>query len=334
MTTIARHVHAHLPDTARRITDAANCFLNSLTPEQRSKAVLPFDGTERYEWSYVPVHRNGLTLIEMTGPQVDLALGLMDTVLSARGAHEAREIMKLESTLREWEHIHRAVTPWDRDVACYLFTVHGTPCGKAPWGFRVGGHHIGVHVTVAEGDFVSAMPHFFGANPAEVKHGPDRGKRVLAAEEDLARQLLGALDPARKHKAITGAEAPRDILTRMDRVAKQDLAPRGLAFKDMADPQRTKLVAVIRNYTDRTADDIAPKLWRRIESSGLDTVTFAWTGPEERGKGHYYAIQGSSFLIEYDNTQNGANHIHSVIRDFDHDWGEDLLAAHYKQSHR
>lgn len=334
MTTIARHVHAHLPDTARRITDAASRLLNSLTPDQRAKATLPFEGVERYEWSYVPVHRNGLTLIEMTGPQVDLALMLMDTVLSARAARQAREIMKLESTLREWEHIQRAVNQWDRDVERYYFTIHGTPGGKAPWGFRIGGHHIGIHVTVAGGELVATMPHFFGANPAEVRHGPDRGKRVLAAEEDLARELLGALDPTRKHMAITGAEAPRDILSRMDRVVKQDMAPRGLAFKDMADPQRTKLIALIRNYTDRTADDIAPKLWRRIESSGLDAVTFAWAGSQERGEGHYYAIQGPLFLIEYDNTQNGANHIHSVIRDFDHDWGEDLLAAHYHQAHR
>jgi hypothetical protein len=326
--------HARMPETARRISDAAARFLGSLSPEQKAKANLPFEGTERYEWSYVPIHRNGLALMEMTGPQVDLALALMDAALSGRGAHQAREIMKLESTLYEWEHIQRFVNPWNRDVERYYFTVHGDPGGGKPWGFRVGGHHIGIHVTVANGELVSAMPHFFGANPAEVRHGPDRGKRVLAAEEDLARQLLGTLDPSRKGKAVVSPEAPRDILTRNERVARQDLAPRGLAVRDMTDTQRSKLVALVRNYTDRAADDISPKLWRRIESAGLDDVTFGWQGPEEKGKGHYYAVQGPTFLIEYDNTQNGANHIHSVIRDFDHDWGEDLLAAHYRQSHR
>jgi Protein of unknown function (DUF3500) len=326
--------HAHIPTAARRITEAATRFVDSLTPDQRARTCLPFKGDERYEWSYVPVGRNGLTLVEMTGPQVDLALAMLDSALSARGAHQTREVMKLEATLWEWEHIQRWVTPWNREVERYYLTIHGNPGSGEPWGFRVGGHHIGTHVTVVAGEHVSVMPHFFGANPAEVRHGPDRGKRVLAAEEDLARQLLASLDGPGKQKAITSKEAPRDILTRMDRVAKRDLAPRGLAIKDMSDPQRVKLVTLIKNYTERAADDISPRLWKRIEGAGLDAVTFAWAGTEERGKGHYYAIQGPTFLIEYDNTQNDANHIHSVIRDFDHDWGEDLMAAHYRESHR
>jgi hypothetical protein len=337
MTTTVRHAsshpHAIAPEASRRLAAAASSFLGSLSADQRKQAGLPFSGDERYEWAYTPIHRNGLTLKEMTGQQVDVALGMMDTALSARGAVQARDIMRLESTLNEWETISRFVTPWNREVERYYFSVHGAPGGKDPWGFRVGGHHIGIHVTVA-GEYVSVMPHFFGANPAEVRHGPDRGKRVLAAEEDLARQLLSSLDAARKSKAVTSPEAPRDILSHNSRVAKAGIAPRGLAFSAMAVPQREKLVALIKNYTGRVADDLSGRLWQRIESAGLDTVTFAWEGPEERGKGHYYAVQGPAFLIEYDNTQNGANHIHSVIRDFTHDWGEDFLAAHYRESHR
>ncbi len=325
--------HALAPEAARRLAEAAQKFLASLAPEQLARTKLAFEGDERYEWHYTPVHRNGLTLTEMTGPQVDLALAMMDAGLSDRGAREARQVMALESTLREWEGIQRFVTPWNRDVERYYFSVHGEPGGKKPWGIRVGGHHIGHHVTVVDARLVSLMPHFYGANPAEVRHGPDKGKRVLAAEEDLARQLLKVLDADRKKRAVTSPEAPRDILTRADRVARPDLAPRGLAFREMADAGRTALVGLIKNYTARAADDIAPKLWTRIESAGLDAITFAWAGPTEKGKGHYYAVQGPTFLIEYDNTQNDANHIHSVIRDFDNDWGEDLLKSHYAQSH-
>jgi hypothetical protein len=333
MATLARPAHAHIPSAVARLTAAANAFLAALTPDQRKQAQLPFEGEERYEWHYTPVHRNGLTLKEMTGPQVDLALGMMDAVLSARGAHTTREVMKLESTLNEWETVSRFVTPWNREVERYYFCVHGEPGGSKPWGIRVGGHHIGTHATVVNGDLISMMPHFFGANPAEVRHGPDRGKRVLAAEEDLARKLIATLDDSRRRKAITKQEAPRDILTRTDRVARQDLAPRGLAFSGMTDAQRAVLVSLIQTYTGRASDDIAPKLWARIESAGLSTITFAWEGSLEKGQGHYYAVQGPTFLIEFDNTQNGANHIHSVIRDFDHDWGEDLLASHYRKSH-
>jgi hypothetical protein len=334
MATVVKPAHAHAPQAARSATAAATCFLDALTPEQRSRASLPFEGDERYEWNYTPVHRNGLTLTEMTGEQVDLALALMDTALSARGARQAREIMELERNLREWETIQRFVTPWSRDAERYYFTVHGTPGGQKPWGVRVGGHHIGIHVTVAAGDLVSAVPHFFGANPAEVRHGPDKGKRVLAAEEDLARQLLSTLDSGRKSKAVTSPEAPRDILTHASRTAADHVAPRGLAFSGMTGPQRERFVALIKNYTERVADDLSGNLWRRVEAAGLDGVTFAWAGSEERGHGHYYAVQGPTFLIEYDNTQNGANHIHAVLRDFTHDWGEDLLASHYRQAHR
>ncbi len=325
--------HAVSPDAARRVSSAAKAFLNGLSDEQRKQASLPFDGDERYEWAYTPIHRNGLTLREMTGPQVDLALALMDSVLSARGALTAREIMKLEATLNEWETVSRFVTPWNRTVERYYFSVHGTPGGDKPWGIRVGGHHIGIHVTIVANDLVSVMPHFFGANPAEVRHGPDRGKRVLAAEEDVARQLLGMLDGDRKKKAITSTEAPRDILTHNSRTAKSDAAPRGLAFSAMTDKQREKLIALIQVYTGRVADDLADNLWGRIDAD-LSPITFAWEGELERGKGHYYAIQGPTFLIEYDNTQNGANHIHAVLRDFAHDWGEDILASHYKTAHR
>jgi hypothetical protein len=166
-----------------------------------------------------------------------------------------------------------------------------------------------------------------------VHHGPERGLRILAAEEDLARALLGSLDAAQKPLAIVDAVAPTDILTKNYRMADPATVPHGIAYAALSGEQRGHLASLVRHYIERTADEVSAHVWARIERAGLDALTFAWAGPEARGQGHYYAVKGPTFLIEYDNTQNHANHIHSVWRDFTHDWAGDVLADHYAQAH-
>jgi hypothetical protein len=198
----------------------------------------------------------------------------------------------------------------------------------------VGGHHIGISMTVVDGDVVAPTPLFFGANPATVRHGPATGQRTLAEEEDLARTLLGSLDASQQQIAIVAPVAPADILTENFRRVDPELPPAGIRYADLTGEQRGHLVALIRHYVTRAADEVSDGAWTRIERAGLDGAGFAWAGPAARGAGHYYAVKGASFLIEYDNTQNDANHIHSVWRDFTGDWGEDVLAAHYVAAHR
>ena len=322
------------PATARRMADAANRFLESLAGEQRAVATFPFAGDERYEWHYTPVPRNGLLLRDMTGPQRTAALALFDAGLSARGTDEAREIVALEAILREMEEQEGRASRWDRDPELYYFSVFGEPGGAEPWAWRAGGHHIGLHFAVVDRELVAPTPLFFGSDPAEVLHGPDKGKRILAAEEDLARELLLSLDPSQKSVAVVDPVAPDDILTKNYRTADPSVPLSGLLYAAMSGEQRGRLVALIRRYVERAADELAANEWAKIERAGLDRISFAWAGPEERWQGHYYAVKGPTFLLEYDNTQHGANHIHSVWRDFTNDWGEDLLAAHYAESHR
>jgi hypothetical protein len=321
------------PAAARRMAEAASRFLESLSGEQRAVAQFPFAGDERYVWNYTPVDREGLRLKEMTPEQRAAALALFDSGLSARGARQAQQIIALEPILREAERLAGVVNSWHRDPERYAFSVFGEPGGDAPWGWRAGGHHIGVHFTVVDGELVAPTPLFFGTNPAEVRHGPETGLRVLAAEEDLARALLSSLAPAQRAIAVVDPVAPGDILTKNYRQLELDLPPAGIRYAGLSGEQRERLVRLIRHYIDRTADDLAANAWERIARGGLEGVTFAWAGPEERGKGHYYAVKGTTFLIEYDNTQNDANHIHSVWRDAANDWGEDLLAAHYAVAH-
>jgi len=187
-------------------------------------------------------------------------------------------------------------------------------------------------ITVVAEAHLACVPLFFGANPAEVRHGQEKGLRILSVEEDLARGLLGQLTPDQRRVAIVDPQAPDDILTKNYRAIQPGMAPQGLAFGDMAQASREQLVRLIRHYVDRSAGEMAANAWRDIEHAGLDPVTFAWAGPQEPGHGHYYAVVGSTFLIEYDNTQDGANHVHSVWRDFTNDFGGDVLAEHYAES--
>ena len=321
------------PATVRAMTDAAQRFLDVLSDEQRTKATFPFEGDERYFWHYTPIDRNGLKLMEMDDSQRQRAFALMATGLSERGDATARQIIDLEPILKEVEAMEGRTDGPVRDSERYWFSVFGTPGSPEPWAWRVGGHHIGISFTIVDRDYVAASPLFFGANPAEVRHGPHNGMRTLAAEEDLARRLLGSLDDGQKSIAIVRAVAPDDILTENFRKVDPDLPPDGIRYADLSGEQRGHLVELIRHYVTRTAGEVSDGAWEHIEHAGLDSAGFAWAGPEDQGQGHYYAVKGASFLIEYDNTQNDANHIHSVWRDYENDWGEDLLAAHYAATH-
>jgi hypothetical protein len=321
------------PTAAQAMTDAAQRFLDALSDEQRSKATFPFDGDERYFWHYTPIDRNGLPLKEMSAAQRERAWELMASGLSASGNDTARQIIDLEPILREAERLEGRTDGPIRDSERYWFSVFGTPGGREPWAWRAGGHHIGISLSVIDSEYVAATPLFFGANPAEVRHGPETGLRTLAEEEDLARRLLGSLDAGQKQVAIVMPVAPDDILTENFRRVDPDLPPDGIRYADLSGEQRGHLVALVRRYVTRATDEVSAGAWARIEQAGLDGVGFAWAGPETRGQGHYYAVKSDQFLIEYDNTQNDANHIHSVWRDFADDWGEDLLAAHYAATH-
>jgi hypothetical protein len=306
---------------------AATRFLESLTPEQRQQATFDFDGAERTHWHFIPTEifpRNGLTIKQMTSAQRTLARALLQTGLSQRGYLTASQIMELENVLAALE---AAQPRFVRDPERYFFSIFGTPSTHHTWGWRVEGHHVSLHFTVVDGTLVAGAPSFFGANPAEVREGPKKGTRVLGPEEDAARALLESLDPGQRAQAIITATAPGDIVT-MTNLKLDPLSPEGLPASALTAGQRALLRKLVEVYTGYMADDIAADRLARIEKAGWDRVAFAWAGALERGQKHYYRVQGPTFLIEYDNTQNDGNHIHSVWRDFHGDFGEDLLREH------
>jgi hypothetical protein len=324
------------PVTTAAMVGAAQDFLASLTDEQREVANLPFGDDRRYVWDYRPIEstpRNGLRLINMSDEQKLKALALLDIGLSTRGAETVRQIMELEVPLLLQEKLEGRVTPFVRHTEQFAVCVFGEPGGRLPWAWHVGGHHVGVHFTVIDGDRIASVPLFFGANPARVLHGPSTGLRTLPEEEDLARALVRGLAPDLRKVAIVSETAYADILTDAYRVANAFAPPNGLRWSAMGGETRSQLMRLLRHYATRVNDELSSPYWRKMEAE-LDAVTFAWAGGLEPGQGHYYAIKAPSWLIEYDNTQNGANHIHSVLRDITGDWGDDLIARHYAESHR
>jgi hypothetical protein len=301
-------------------------FLDELDAERRMRATARFDVPDHRRWTYVPGDRPGLRLADMTVDQRDAVLSLLDLACSPSGAMTARAVLDLDRIRR------RLGGEPDAADDQYWLRVLGDPRGDLPWAWRVNGHHLALHVTVV-GEEITATPQFFGAEPAVVPAGPHRGLRTLAGEEELARSLLARLDAPLRAAAIVFDSAPDDIVTRDDPVADPTVVPSGVSWGALGAGQQDAFGRLIRLYFDRAPPAVAQAAWDDAVAAGLDTVTFAWAGPVERGEGHYYAVRGPTFLLEYDNTQDGANHIHSVWRDLRHDWGEDLLTAHYANAH-
>jgi hypothetical protein len=321
------------PRALPRMVFTARNFLASLTPEQREKTVFSFDDEERFFWHYIPSAdipgrygrpRKGLTLKEMSPHQKALAAALLSAGLSQQGFIKATTIMSLEDILRILENDTKA----RRDPERYHFSIFGEPSEKGPWAYRIEGHHVSLHFTVAHGRVVG-NPTFFGSNPAEIREGPRKGLRVLGAEEDKARALLTTLTPAQLKICIVAEKAYPDILTERTRKAALEGQPSGLPASKLTPAQRKLLAVLLDEYVDNLPGELAAQRQARIRESG-DSIWFAWAGVVERGGPHYYRIQSPSFLVEYDNTQNGANHIHTVWRDFEDDFGVDLLAEHYR----
>jgi hypothetical protein len=343
------------PTAAASMTTAATRFLESLSAEQRKQATYPLESEEYLRWNFIPTEafpRNGLRLKDMTDAQQKLAHELLKSGLSDRGYQTYTAIIALEDILRVVEGARAGGAPagaapggaapggargggrggFVRDPTVYFFTVFGQPSATGNWGWRVEGHHISLHFAVSKGGVIASTPSFAGSNPAEVRDGAEKGKRVLANLEDTGRALVMALDDKQRTTAIINATAPTEIVTN-NTLDIKPLSPDGLKYSAMAPAQRDLLMKVIDAYAGLMTPDVAAQRMAKIKSAGFDNIGFAWAGPVERGALHYYRVQGPTFLIEFDNTQNQGNHVHSIWRDFNGDFGRDVLREHIKAAH-
>ncbi len=316
-------------ETALRMAEAASIFLASLSSQQRQKVLVPMASDARTTWDYRPGIRQGISLNELETNQQQLAYGLLTSGLSHQGNIKALAIMSLERVLGDLEG---PSSPIDRNPELYYITVFGAPTEEAPWAWRIEGHHLSVNFLVLDGKWIAPTPNFFGANPARVPEGPLEGLRILAAEEDLARRLLGSLGENQLKKALIDVRAPADILSNNSPRVRLD-EPVGISYAEMDDKQQMLLKDLVSEYLRRVPQDVAEFRLHRIEKEGERYIHFAWAGTIQPNGPHYYRVHGPGFLAEYDNTQNNANHVHSVWRDIRDDWGDDLLERHYRESH-
>jgi hypothetical protein len=313
---------------AAAMRSAAAALVDATAPAQRERLLQPLTETARTDWHYTPRTRPGLALKDMTQAQRAASRKLLAAALSDEGLKKVQAVIALEIALRELEAF-----PFSRDPENYAFAIFGAPEAQAPWGWRIEGHHLSLHFTLGRDGVAATLPQFLGANPAEVPrdipNGPRKGERVLREEEDRAFALLASLSPAQRGAAIFSERPFGDIVTR--NAAKVDpLAPVGVRFADLDRAQQAQLLRIVEAFARVVEPSAAEQRLERVRSGGLEAIRFGWAGAQARGQPYYYRIQGPRFLIELDNS--GGNHIHSVWRDFDGDWGRDVLGEHYRRA--
>ncbi|MPR33269.1 DUF3500 domain-containing protein [Cytophagaceae bacterium SJW1-29] len=318
------------------MAQAANAFITTLNGDQKTEVMHPLADTLRYNWHFIPRERLGLNLKRMNDSQRKAAMHMVEVVLSDKGYQKIKDIIDLENVLRVLES--RPPNDTRRDPENYAFLVYGDPAAKEPWGWRMEGHHISLHYTSVNGH-VSFTPSFLGSNPGHVLIDvPQKGKRVLGPEEDMGYELLNSFSADQKKQVILAEKSPYEIFSvNQRRVTGLDKLE-GLTMKEMTPAQKQIFKKLIALYLDRYHVTLKNQQMQQLEKAGMDNLYFAWMGDAElkmgKGAGHYYRIQGPTILIEFDNTQNDANHIHTVVRDLTDDFSEDLLKEHYAKSHK
>ena len=320
------------------MAEAAQAWVDGLDADQRAVAVgaVPADDAsdhERRRWFYTPVDHGGLTLHQQRPAQQRAAMRLVSTGLSTPAYVTVATVIGLENVL---DHVEGFVARLDRergrDPGLYYLRVFGDPGGPGPWGWRFGGHHVSLNNLVVDGEVVATTPCFLGADPATSELLGGALHRPLARVEDLAREVVRSLHPDLAARAVVLPRAPSEILTANRTVVADAAAPDGLPASALDAGQRELLRALLATYLGRVPHEVSP-LSRYDDDASLDEVHLAWAGPTAAGEPHYYRLQGPRLLVEWDNTQRGANHAHSVWRDPTADFGLDVLARHRAVHH-
>lgn len=315
---------------------SVQAFLKILDNEKLSKAFLPYETEERRNWFFVPIERKGLPLMDMNEPQRDAALKLIKASVSESAGKTTLSIMQLEVILKQIEKL--PLESNRRHPGKFYFSIFGTPDAQKLWGWRIEGHHVSLNFSSENGKIISGTPLFLGSNPAIVPEGyPEAGEQLIKQEEILGIHLLNSFTDEQLKKVIISDKSPTEILSSNSaHVLRADSLKMGISFTEMTKNQQQKLVGLISFYVKRYPFGFANEFMQKIEKAGLNKLIFTWMGAKEAkigNGGHYYRIQNPVLFIEYDNTQNNANHIHTVIRDLTNDFGEDMLRKHYEQEH-
>lgn len=302
------------PPTGQAMIAAANAFRKSLTPEQLKQVSYPYDSEERLKWHFIPKDdRKGVPLRQLEGASLQAAKAFIHSGLTEAGYDQVLNIMSLEEVLRLLEGGEREYRRERRDPGKYFLTIFGEPSDKGLWGWRLEGHHISLNFALKNGEVVSSTPEFFGANPGTVDAGLARQIRVLGPEEDIARQILKLCTPEQQKLAWISKTAPDEVPG--PGAAQAEIGPAvGLPFDKMSDDQQKLLEDLLGEYLKNLPSSIEQERRMEIRQADMNHIHFAWWGDGDLHQRHHYRVQGPTFVIEYNNTQNNANHVHSMWR--------------------
>ncbi len=322
-------ISTKVSDLQEKMLEQARTLLKSFNDRQQASLRFPFDSAERMNWHYFPKSREGVPIKRMKDNQLEQGYALINEALTNKGYSKTTGIIELEDILRKLEN--RPPDDPYRDPGKYYFSLFGELKPDMPWGWRVEGHHLSLNFTVLPDGEIAVTPAFLGTDPAIVPSGPNQGLRVLTREETLARQLVQNLDRRQQNQAIIRDVAPREILTGAQRTI-DPMKPEGITAAEMSEQQKLLFMDLIHVYLDNFKQGLVQEKRHSVRNAEPDELYFAWAGGLQQGQGHYYRIQGPNLLIEYDNTQDNANHIHTVMRDPVNDFGRDMLRTHYAES--
>ncbi len=321
--------------SAQDLPTIANTFLSSLSKELQDQTLFALEDSERFNMNYVPITRRGVTFHDFNEVQKTAALKLLRASLGAEGYRKSKEIMELEKVLHIIENDNRTMPDGRprRDPLNYHFCIFGQPSANEPWGWRFEGHHLSLNFTSTEGILSSATPTFFGTNPGIVRSTQYKGKEVLKKEATLGFALVNSMSKEQMKTVLFSNTAPNDIISLTKRKVGE-LENVGIPFSKLSESQKATFMELLELYMSNYEENFAQGFREKIKKSGIENLTFAWAGSLAPGKGHYFRIHGPTLLIEYDNTQNNANHVHTVVRDLTNDYGEDVLKLHYEKDHQ
>ncbi len=313
----------------------ANNFIETLSPELKAETLMNLDNEERLRFNFVPIKRKGVTFKDFNETQKEAAIALLKASLSEDGYKKTVAITQLENVLIVLENNELKMPDGSpmRDPLNYHFLVFKDKSNDTFWGWSFEGHHISLNFIAQENKILSSTPSFLGSNPAIVPSGPHKGKEVLKEESEMGFKLVNALSNEQLNKALISSQAPRDIISGT-RISAENLEPYGISYAELSTSQQKALKDLIHVYINNYESEFGKSFWDKINTSGVEGLSFAWAGSLTPGKAHYYRIQSPVILIEYDNTQNNANHVHTVVRDLSNDFGSDVLKAHYEESHK
>tara|TARA_B100000676_G_C18028399_1_gene817027 strand:- start:129 stop:1076 length:948 start_codon:yes stop_codon:yes gene_type:complete len=311
--------------------EAASIFYDSLDSKSKRKALFHYLDGERIFWYYPPLNRHGLPLKDMTKEVRRLAFNLLETGLSSDAFNQTLQIINHELILKELE-ARKGIKTFVRDPERYYFTIFGNPKNKDPWGWRVEGHHVSIHFSIWADKIISVTPLFLGANPAEVQDGDSKGLRILKKREDLAFELINSMSKDQHYIATIYENTPKDIITyNSSRVTVPVVE--GISWDELKIGQQKLLKYLIGEYINQVNPEIAKPRLDYLDSNILRSIKFGWAGGFKHGEAYYYRIHGGNLFIELDNYQSGANHVHSVWRDVENDFAQDVLRKHLLAYH-